>query len=57
MKRTRYVYSCLLIIGLFTCFPYRSSGWTYFGDGNYQRNYNNFWNMDYSYPTPTDYHI
>jgi hypothetical protein len=57
MKRTLYVYSCLLIIGLFTCFPDRSSGWTYSGDGNYQRNYNNFWNMDYSYPTPTDDHI
>lgn len=60
MKRVLFVYLCLLVIGLFACFPDRTSGWTYYSDGYggyYQRNYNNFWKMDNSYPTPTDYHF
>ncbi len=56
MKRTLFVYLCLLIIGLFACFPDRSSGWTYYSETK-KRDYNNFWNMDYSYPTPIDYHF
>src|SRR3989304_2494233 len=58
MKHALFVYWCLFIGVIFSCFPNWSSGWTYYSESlTYQKNYNNFWNMDYSYPTPIDYHF
>lgn len=58
MKHALSMYWCLFMGVLFSCFPNMSSGWTYYSESiTYQKNYNNFWNMDYSYPTPTDYHF